>query len=178
MPGRTPAQAFDEFLDPLKRSVSCLGPAKIVTSAGGRQPGGVRVWSLNGPNGFAVKGCHLEAEMHYEIIRVSTDEWRVTTHAYRYKLSALGQDIFRIHWHPFNRRYKAPHIHANFQVPGSDEPTADKHMPTGRLTFEDAVEWAFNLGVEPYRSDWATILQESKAKHVEHRTWHNTPPST
>ncbi len=75
-----------------------------------------------------------------------------------YKLSALGQDIFRIHWHPYNRRYQALHIHANFQVPNSDAPTAEKHMPTGRLTFEDAIEWAFNLGVEPYRDDWESVL--------------------
>lgn len=106
MPGRTPSDAYEAFQKPLKLALSCLCPAKITTSKGGKnQPGVVHSWSINLSKGISQRGAHFLAQMHYEIIkdpREGYGPYRVTTRAYRYKLSAatLNEDIFRMHWHP------------------------------------------------------------------------------
>lgn len=174
MPGRTPTEAFDAFIEPIQRALNCLGQGKITPSNGGRQPGATRLWSINGVNGLALRdGWHFDAQMHYEIIRTGDDSgWRVTTRAYRYRLALCGADLFRMHWHPVgNSPYKTPHVH--LPKMGIDDKV---HLPTGRLTFEDAVEWSIGLGVPPARTDWQSVLKASHALHIEHRTWSTEPP--
>lgn len=183
MAGNSPREAFDSFVAPLAMAVSCLGRAKITTSPGGRdRPGPTHSWSLNGERGLACKGgYHLEAQMHYAIVRDATPDrgpWRISTRAYRYRVAVTGTDVFRIHWHPWGRSdYHDPHIHANFVVTGRAPTTLNEHFPTGRLTFEDAIEWAVGIGVSPVRSDWLEVLAEAKAVHVAHRSWSATPPA-
>jgi hypothetical protein len=183
MPGNSPREAFDNFVAPLKRAVSCLGAAKIVASPGGRdQPGIVHSWSLNGQTGLACKGgFHLEAQMHYKIVRDEAPgrgPWRISTRAYRYRVARIGTDVFRIHWHPWGQSpYRDPHIHLNFAVPGRAPTTLDEHFPTGRLTFEDAIEWAVGIGVPVARDDWQDVLADARAVHLAHRSWGTTPPT-
>lgn len=179
MPGRTPPEAFENFCDPLKRALACIGAhAKITPSEGGRSnPKGTHAWSLNGMRGLSLGEYLLQAQMHYEFI--PRDEgWRITTKAYRYKLSVRGKDLFRIHWHPWgNSPYKLPHIHAHFAGAKGDLTSLEHHLPTGRMTFEDAISWAIlSGGIEPQREDWAEVLEECQSRHVEHRTWSDRPP--
>lgn len=177
MPGRTPPEAFGAFVEPLQAAVSCLGAGKIVTSPHGKSAGAVRSWTLNDGAGLAVKGWHLEAEMNYELIRDDAVSWRVTTRAYMYRVSVLGGDVFRIHWHPTGHSdYVRPHVHARFVVPERDRDVLKEHLPTGRITFEEAIEWAIKLGMPSARDDWQSVLLECRKKHLEHRTWSYEPP--
>jgi hypothetical protein len=178
LPGRTPQAAFDAFIGPIEGAVSCLGQGKIVCTAGRSQPGGVRAWSLNGDAGMTFGGgWHFEAQMHYEVIPAEepAGEWRVTTRAYRYRIARSGVDLVRIHWHPMGRStYRDPHVHLPALTMAEGE-TA--HLPVGRITFEDAVEWAIGLGIKPARSDWRSVLDRSRGPHVQHRSWHISPGS-
>jgi hypothetical protein len=186
MPGDSPREAVNAFLDPLRRAVACIGPAKVCVSAGGYDAlGKTHAWSLNDVRGMVAKGgWHFEAQMHYEIItdsRPGYGPYRVTTRAYRYRIALASVDIVRIHWHPVGQStYTNPHVHlaldmANWK-PGDPPPeTIKQHLPTGRLTFEDAVTWALSIGMPAARSDWQTVLADCQAAHLQYRSWHKTP---
>ncbi|NCT90268.1 hypothetical protein GXB85_04775 [Cellulomonas sp. APG4] len=175
MPGRTPPEAFEAFIEPIRRALSCLGPAKITLSQHGRQVGDTRAWTLNNGLGLAMRGgWHLDATMHYEIIPTQdTSAWRVTTRAYRYRVACADAELVRMHWHPSgNSPHTLPHLH----IPALA--AATHHLPVTRLTFEDAIEWAISLGAPPAREDWRDVLGETRALHIEHRSWHVSPRET
>lgn len=118
--------------------------------------------------------------MHYRIVqRPMSREWKVETLGYRYQLALLGRHLWRIHWHPtVTSTYHGPHVHLSLwdpeRLPGDD--TLKRHYPTGRITFEDSIEWVFNEGIKPCRDDWKQIIEETKESHVSRRTWHTDPP--
>ena len=118
--------------------------------------------------------------MHYQLVqRPVSLEWRVKTHGYRYRLALHGTHLWRLHWHPtVTSGYDLPHVHLNFDAPPGEVPleTMGLHHPTGRMTFEDAVEWVFNMGIKPARDDFPAVLESTRATHVEHRSWHTAPP--
>jgi len=183
MPGRTPSDAFSAFIDPIAEAVSCLGQAKVVPSPGGRsEPDKVHAWALNASSGMAFPGgWHFEAQMHYSLVQGAISrEWKVKTLGYRYRLALLGTHLWRIHWHPtVTSGYDLPHVHLNFDAAAGEIPveTMGLHHPTGRMTFEDAVEWVLNMGITPARGDFADVLAATRGTHVEHRTWHTRPPA-
>lgn len=176
MPGRTPAEAYRAFIEPLEAAIACLGTAKVTRSHDGMRPGGIRAWSLNGGSGMALSGAMLfEASMHYEIVPFAAG-WRVTTHAYMYGLLHRGEECFAIHWHPAGRSpHRGPHVHLPLE--GARGDIRKQHLPTGRMTLEDAVAWAVAFGAAPVRDDWAEILDGSRALHVQHRSWNADPES-
>jgi hypothetical protein len=111
--------------------------------------------------------------MQYRIIPMSDGGRRVTTLAYRYRLARLGEDLWRLHWHPGGRpdvRY--PHLHARFD--GAPANTIKEHLPMGRATLEDAIRWA-RLGFLMARPDWRSVLEMTEADHLRYRSWHVNP---
>lgn len=181
MPGRTPSDAFRTFIDPIQEAASCLGQVKLTVSPGGQSaPGVTHAWSLNAERGQVFRGgWHFEAQMHYEFEQGAfSREWKVRTRGYRYQLALRGTHLWRLHWHPTtNSSYDLPHVHLNLGRPGElVEPSLNKHHPTGRMTFEDAVEWVFNAEIPPARDDWREVLDASRAQHLQHRSWHHVPP--
>jgi hypothetical protein len=57
MPGRTPAEAIRNYIDPLQRAVSCLeGVAKILLTQRVHRIGDIGAWILNGPDGMPLRG--------------------------------------------------------------------------------------------------------------------------
>ena len=169
MPGRSPHDAFEAFIKPIQGAVSCLGTAKITTSSSRQKPGAVRAWSLNKGNGMALPGARLfRATMQYEVIQQDDSSWRVTTRAYMYTLLQEGEEVFSIQWHPDGKSdYDGPHLHLG-RGPGKEKVD---HLPTGRLTFEDAIEWVIQFGTPPARDDWQEVLAASKELHIRYRTW-------
>lgn len=128
--------------------------------------------------GVTARGWHFEAEMHYRIVECDDERgpWRVSTVAYRYRLAVLGKDVFRLHWHPTTKSpVTYPHLHAALapadKMPGS----LDAHLPTGRMTLEDAIRWAIGIGMPSARDDWRERLNEAEAKHLEFRSWSKDP---
>ena len=178
MPGRTPSEAFEAFVDPLRAALSCLAAAKITTGPKAREPHGVRVWSVNLANGVVLRdGWHFEAEMHYEIIHSDppAEPWRVTTRAYRYRISRCDTDLVRMHWHPTGKSpFTTPHFHIPMLARAADGEHG--HLPIGRVSFEDAVQWVIVMSGQHARDDWQEVLDRTRTRHVEHRTWSDAPP--
>ena len=79
--------------------------------------------------------------------------------------------VWEMHWHPdgISDEYR-PHLHL------AAEPfSAKHHLPTGRHTIEDAIEWCVTLGAKPADEKWADIIAETKGLHVLHRSWSIAP---
>ena len=176
MPGRVPYDAYREFMTPLETAIKCLGQANFTVSPGGSSnPAGEHGWTVNSGDGMDLAGGNFQAEMRYQFVR--TDDarsWRVTTTKYRYKLTRNGADLFRIHWHPDgNSDETRPNIH--IPIAGAANETVEQHYPTGRLMFEDAVEWVILMGSVPTREDWLDVLKPGRDAHTSHRSWAHDP---
>ncbi len=172
MPGRTVAAAYRAFIEPIEAALACLGPAKIVTSPGGQSsPNSEHAWNLNGPTGVMTfpGGRCFEAAMRYKYIE-HDGGWRVTTLGYMYTFKVHGEELWVMHWHPDGRSHEQkPHLH--LALP--EDITRKAHFPVPRMTFEDAVAWVIESGVEPVRLDWKDVLEHSREIHIRYRTWHN-----
>lgn len=177
MPGRTPAEAVDAFLDPLRDALRVLdGVAKLMISPKGGFRKGVRYsWVLNGADGMDLGAVgRFIASMEFEIIDADPPKnefghpFRVTTHSYHYKLrGGDGSDQWRMHWHPEGHsRITTPHLHL--------PPNLKLHWPTGRLTLENAVGWCVESGAA-VTSDSAMQAHEQlaliEAPHRLYRSW-------
>ena len=180
MPGRTPQEAFEAFIVPIESACSCLGSVKVTVSPGGRTAASVEhSWTLNRMNGFTAKGWHFDAGMGYVIIQDAgpgRGPWRVHTLQYRYRLAVTDQDVFRLHWHPNgNSPVTYPHLHAALEPKDRMPDSINAHLATGRMTLEDALRWAFGLGMPAALPDWPKRLDETEAPHLEHRSWSKNP---
>jgi hypothetical protein len=169
MPGRTPHEAFEAFITPIERASSCLGSVKVKVSPGGSTaPNMEHAWSLNGIERVYDPRLALRGEHGYTIIsddRPGRGPWRVRTLQYRYRLAVPEHDVFRLHWHPNGRSpVTYPHLHAALEpkerMPGS----LDAHLTTGRMTLEDALRWAFELGMPAARDDWPKRLAQEAGR--------------
>jgi hypothetical protein len=182
MPGRTPAEALRAFLDPLRRALTVLdGHANLtLNSRGGVRQGGRYAWSLNAGDGMDLGSIGLfQASMNFEIVDsdpAQHDEdhqgrFRCSSRSYNYKLSTRrGHDLWRIHWHPTGvSPTKEPHLHL--------PPDLDRHLPTGRITFEKALMWLIEYDA-PTRCDRdkaLAVLAETETPHLLYRTWSDSP---
>jgi hypothetical protein len=100
--------------------------------------------------------------------------YRVTTLMYTYELVVDGSTVWSMHWHPDGQGAEfRPHYHLSG---GDDHPFSVKdHLPSGRHTIEDAVEWCILHGAVAADDKWETVIAETKGVHVLHRSWSNTP---
>lgn len=177
MPGRTPCDAVEEFIAPLREAVRILdGVGRLMVSPKGGYRKGVRYsWVLNGADGMDLGAAGwFIASMEFEVIDAdpAKNEYghplRVTARSYHYKLRGRdGTDQWRMHWHPAGRsRVTGPHLHL--------PPDLKQHRPTGRMTLENAVGWCMESGAavttesaEKARQEFALI----EAPHRLHRSW-------
>lgn len=117
MPGRTPAEAVDAFLEPLREVVSCIARAKINLSPSGRgMVGKIHGLTLNDSKPITLK-CRpallFKLGVLYEIVRtedrIERGAWRVSTRGYMYELqTASGELVWSYHWHPTSQ-VQSPH---------------------------------------------------------------------
>lgn len=173
MPGRSPHKAVEEFLGPLRAALACLSPgANIVTSRSVRELGDEATWVLNGGTGLKLGGgLAFYATQAYRVATCddpAAGRFRVSTRAYLYKLHSDGAgDLWRMHWHPGREEEMRPHLHL--------PPDLDRHLPTGRMTLEKAVEWCIRYGATANCADWPDRLHALEAKHIQYRTWNEKP---
>lgn len=181
MPGNSPYEAAEAFMQPLQRAISCLGSAKITASPGGKHaPEAIHAWLLNGGSGMSLRGRDgvalgvFKAAMHYEI--VLSDEryegtWRVSTRSYGYELvGAGGHASWSMHWHPIGRSaITFPHLH----LPPYG---AHQHFRTPRHTLEAAVQWCIEMGAVATEG-WQQTLAETEGVHQLWRSWSDDKPS-
>lgn len=177
MPGRTPHEAVERYLDPIREVLGCLDGVAHVDRTGGRLLHGEGAWVVNGGSGIDLARVGvLQARQRFRVVEcdpakhdTSEGMLRVTTLAYDYQLNGTdGQPRWKMHWHPIGHSDVIyPHLH----LPG----VLTGHRATSRMLVEHAVRWAHNDGAEMRRDDWADVLMMSEAHHVLYRTWSSVP---
>jgi hypothetical protein len=186
VPGRTAHEAVENYLDPIRQAVRLLVPTAHLVGGPNfhnRKVNESGYWRLGEENGLLLASKdgrvrRFHAEQAYRIIESEPQyqeagKFRVTTLEYAYELVVDNTRIWKMHWHPEGRsdEWRA-HYHLSCgEVYG-------EHLPSGRHTIEDAVEWCIQFGATAAVDDedqWREMLSASKAKHEQHRAWGGTP---
>ena len=170
MPGRSPHRAREEFLNPLRKALSCVTRAYL-HHTGGKEPGEVEALTLSqDPLRLGTRQCgtvQLLLGHQYRLVKRGP-VWKVTTVKYMYHLLADEDDseLVAWHWHPVTSPY--PHVHVSCGPLGKGA-----HVPTGRVSVESVLRFLIDdLGVPRLRDDYRTVLHGSEGPFIEHRGWH------
>lgn len=182
MPGSTPRAAVQAFLEPFKEGLRLFDITAViaVTEPVRADPDKIYTWVVNRGGGTVLTDVGtFFASMKFQIVHSDPNQhdqehqgvYRCSTRAYNYKLTLRsGTDLWRIHWHPGGVSTESgPHVH-----PGTN---LKLHLPTPRLTFENALAWLIQFGA-PLRTsaDEARIrLAELEASHLLYRSWSVAP---
>jgi hypothetical protein len=70
-------------------------------------------------------------------------------------------ELLAYHWHPIGLSHvRTPHLHLGASTVRNDAiPINETHLPTGVVTLPEIVRYLIEeIGVEPNRADWKTIL--------------------
>jgi hypothetical protein len=169
LPGRTPTQAREAFLAPLRRSISCITVAQLYVSA--KQAGEKEALTLSEDplqlQSASLGKIQLTLAHQYRVIEDDISGYRVSTAAYNYGLSDdSGRELIAWHWHPESKVVR-PHLHV-----AADPLTHKAHVPTGRVTFESVLRLLLtDLQVSARRDDFHDVLDASEGPHIEYRSW-------
>jgi hypothetical protein len=182
--GRTPAEAVRAFLEPMESTLACLASAKITVKRGGLNPrlGVPYEWSSNNGAGAewlfeAPEDLTFSAAMYWKLIEDDRSEcgpFRVTTLGYEYSL-VIGEttELWALHGASGRKIVEhRPQVHLGDVLLTEAAPVSSKtHLPTGRMTFENAIRLAADFGAVPLREDWSNRLALAETPHLLHRTW-------
>lgn len=148
MAGRTPHDAFQNFIQPLQRSLSCVTGTVLFVREGGYHPRdepyaltiGAPV-RIGGPHGTHFG---LSVDQQYRLVEYEGPRgpWKVSTIAYEYALltDVDGDEIVAYHWHPRGRSpITTPHLHVAAGAGVARRDVRDAHLPTGRIALEGAL---------------------------------------
>jgi hypothetical protein len=169
LPGRTPTEAREAFLDPLRRALSCVTADQLYIA--GKNAGEVEALTLSRDplplRSPRIGTVQLVLGQQFRLAQ-GDDSWHVSTVAYRYHLlDESGCELIGWHWHP-GVGSDRPHLH----VPAGP---IDRHVhvPTGRVSIEAVLRMLLTeLQVPSRRDDHAQVLDEAEALFVRHRRWH------
>jgi hypothetical protein len=195
MPGRTPYEAVESFLAPLRAALGCVARAKITTSRGGVSPkvGETHQWSINNGGGVELRRAstagsgrargklELFASMWWCVIEdADNGPLRVSTRGYGYSLVLDDEELWAMQWQPDGPSpEKKPHLHLGPSLLAASAPITSKaHLRTGRMTFETAIRWCIEFGAEPRYADWNNRLTLAEGPHLLYRSWHQEPPAS
>lgn len=178
MAARSSSEAVNEFVELLRRSLSCVTTA-VLDVRGGYHPSDYpHAATLNNGNPIRLRGSRqlgLLMSLQYYVVEDtgSPSSWVVRTAAYYFALTDKDdREIIAYHWHPAGRSGVTwPHMHLGASI--SRESTLAKvHLPTGRVSIEQILRMAImELDVQPLRKDWAAMLDHSQSTFEAQRTW-------
>ena len=176
MPGRSPREAVKAYRELLQKNVSiiCTG---VLTVSNYDKLDQVSVLTLPDPvplNGRS--DLYLSFTQQYKIIEdTQNGPYRVSTRYYKYAIEHQnGSEIFGYHWHPEGPSpITFPHLHIGPAAKiGMAELVGRAHFPTGRVAFEDVVEFLIlNFGVKPDRTLWQELVEKTRTLFTKHKTW-------
>lgn len=189
MPGASPSEAIDRFLDPIRVALACLpGNAQVTLSRGARAGGDkVHRWFLNDGQSAAVltREMLIDSTMHFRVLDLGRDKgrerYRATTVAYSYtllgkpKADGSKREILAVHWHPESKvsDFVDPHYHVGAAAIASTGVfTPRTHLPTHRISFEEFVRLLIDqFGVPPACDDWSDRLAKAETTFEAYRSW-------
>ncbi len=175
MPGKTARQGVKAYIDPLQKNVSIVSKGVLRASEYDNidRPG-----VLTLPDPVPLNGrtdLFLSFTQQYKIIRDPNHGlYRVTTRYYAYKVEGSGGgEIFGYHWHPEGPSpIKIPHLHLGQAVQLGVGLSRKNHFPTGRIAFEELVEFLITeFGVKPNRKLWQELVARTKSAFHKDKTW-------
>jgi hypothetical protein len=190
VPGHTPYEAVENYRTPIVRAVKTLNPTAFLVpgrNSHNYQLGARGYWRLGDETGLRLTphnpdlSMRFDAEQHYRIVECDPEKhepelgcYRVTTLMYAYELTVNNSTAWQMHWHPVG---DSDEFRPHFHISGSDDQpfSVKDHLPSGRHTIEDAVEWCITQGAVPADPKWADIIAETKGVHVLHRSWSIAP---
>jgi hypothetical protein len=180
MPGRSPKDALDAFLGPLREALSCVARGNLTQSPGALDVGETRSWALNRAEGALLGEVRLQAGMHYEIqdrgASRGHERFKVSTRGYMYaiELASDGSEVMAFHWHPNGTSpIRVPHYHFGEEaIAPSGVFLARAHIPSPRVSFEQVIRTLVeDVRVPALREDWDECLHRTEALFDEHKSW-------
>jgi hypothetical protein len=186
VPGRTPHEAVDAFLDPLKIALSCVTRGKLLLTQGAYgDVGETHQWQLNGDEGAVLGGIRLRAGMHFEVLDRGASQrderFKVSTRGYLYGIELSGEgreELMSFHWHPNGSSpFRDPHYHfGEAAISPSGVFLARAHIASPRVSFEQVIRTLIEEAeVAPLCDDWSDRLAQTEALFDEHKSWAITP---
>jgi hypothetical protein len=174
---RTPGEAVEEFLGPIKETLGCLtneGFVARIRRPGGPHPAVFQRGVIALRRRDSRPSIRLGLSHTYSVVETEGERgfWRVSTAGWIYELADSDDNlIVAFHWHPGGHgRMTWPHIHA-YGTHESEE-LHKLHPPTGRVSIESVVRFLIeDLGVIPRRASWRAILERNEHLFRERRTW-------
>lgn len=182
MPGRSPAEAVDAFLGPLKEAVRCIGSTGFALSTGARgDVGETHTWALNWGQPIALgDGFQFDASMYFETLDQGasrrSERFRVSTRAYLYSVKGPdGSELISAHWHPTGKSHETrPHWHLGSAAISPDGVFLERaHIPSPRISFEHMIRWIIESipGVDPAVEDWDRQLERTESTFEQFKSW-------
>ena len=166
MPGRTPAETVNDYVESLQPTVSCISDA-IIGVGGGYYPAAIpHILEFNQGNPARLRGTSrlwLFFEQYYRIVHpeISGNLWAVLEVGYRYRImDSDHREILAYHWHPVGQSpFISQHLHIGHGAMLEREELHTAHLPTGYVSLADIIRLLIrDLRVTPRRSDWQSIL--------------------
>jgi hypothetical protein len=178
VPRKTPYEAVEAYVQPLREAISCLSQTAHFATAGGHYVSD-KPHVLTLVDGARLRlqssddtDLTLSVSQQYEIVEDESG-FRVRTLKYAYKIDNWqdGHEVMAYHWHPAER-IKYPHLHLSYGARVGREDLRKAHVPTGRIALEDVIQFLIeSFRVMPAKEHWETVLDGSRAKFREHRSW-------
>jgi len=176
VPGRTPREAVKAYLEPLQKNISivCKGVLRVNNYDTLEV---VSVLTLPDPVPLNARpDLYLSFTQQYKVIKdPENGPFRVTTLYYSYAIETQdAQEIVGYHWHPDGvSPVRFPHLHLGPAARvGMEDLRSKAHLPTGRVAFEEIVEFLIaTFSVQPDRSLWQEIVEQTKSLFGKHKTW-------
>jgi len=122
------------------------------------------------------RDLYLSFKQQYKIVKSAENgPFRITTLYYSYAVETRdAQELLGYHWHPDGvSPVKFPHLHLGPAADiGMEELNRKAHFPTGRVAFEDVLEFLIaTFGVEPNRKPWREVVQNTRALFAKQKSW-------
>jgi hypothetical protein len=181
LPGKTPEEAVEGFLEPLRQAAGCITAQPLLGSGYRPSPHPHSVFFA--PRGTPVpldaasgkRGIELFLSLLYRIRDepAARRSWQVDLAGYIYRiLDRGGREVIAYHWHPESAGPAFPHLHLSGRLPPVDlgpdvapAAIADMHLPTGHVTLAAFVRLLIaEFGIEPLRADWESVLAASEER--------------
>lgn len=181
MPGKTPGEAVDNFLNPIKTAISVLGNAHLGSSS---NPG------LNTPEAATINqgdGLRFDSSLYGRLTLRSTlnyvaiacdaadprGPYRCSSRSYIHSLYDDDRKLLMaLHWHPLSASEdRGPHCHIG---PTILPQAAELHIPTPRQSVEEFIITiidTFGAATTVEEELWRPLLEDGHAVHAQWREW-------
>ncbi len=171
MPGRTPAEAVNDYLEPLSRAISCVTNSVLDVRGGYYQSHEPHTMILAGGESVRLPQSRRAISVIglYELVRYAGTggPWEARTAGYYYALEDdNGREIIAYHWHPGSAIGSVPdypHLHLGAGSRVSLGELQKAHVPTGYVSLADFLRLLISdFQITPLRDDWAPILDGAR----------------